>query len=542
MEHLDEMTCLLYLEGQFDAQRARACSDHVDACPSCRALLRTLERESLLFVRALREEEETVPARLLALPGRGVRPLAWAWAASLALAATGSYALYAGYVQPAQEKLAQAGFGAGSLFDLLLFEVAFWKGWQPMLTLLETLAFLAVCGVALALLSPLLRRWAPFAAVLVLCLAFGGLPAPTSAAEVRHAQFEVVPTDQTIKNDLIFFGQSLRINGAVDGDVIAFGNSVDVNGRVTGDLISFAQSVHVTGEIDGNIRSFSNNLTLSGRVGKNVIAFLEKWSLEPEGKIGGSLTIFAETLSLDGKIGRDLLAFAGFTNLDGSIGGGMDLRGGTLAIGPTAKIDGKALFECQSAKYKPDVSPEAKLASPLEVRIAEPHKEHAAAGAIVWKCIWTAAVFLFGVVLFFLWPKFAGDAVRSADRYGASFGLGGLVLCGLPIAAVIACVTVVGLALGLTALLTWLLVLLFAAQLIVGAWLGEKLIGRAIGTPALVGRMALGLIIIRVLAAVPFLGFWVRLAVVLWGMGALSLAAYRRFASGTPAQQAPLPA
>jgi len=545
MEHLDEMTCLLYLEGQFGPERARACSVHLDACVSCRTLLRALERESRLLARALREEDEAVPARLFALPGRPGRSLAWAWAASLALAATGSYALYAGYVEPAQEKLAQAGFGTSSLFSLLLFEGALWKGWQSMLTVLEVLAMVTLAGAGVALLYRRLRRWAPLALVLVSFLALAGLPAPAAAAEVRHAQFEVVPADQTIKNDLIFFGQSLHINGTVDGDVIAFANSVDVNGRVTGDLISFAQSVHVTGEIGGNIRGCANNITLSGNLGKNVIAFVEKWSLEPAGKIGGSLTIFGETVSLDGELGRDLLAYDAFTNLDGSIGGGMYLRGGNLTIGPTAKIAGKALFEGQRG-YKPRVSPQAKLASPLEVHVLESHPEHTAARTIMWKIIWTAAVFLFGLVLFSLWPKFSDDAVRSADRYGASLGLGVLVLFGLPIAAIIACVTVVGLVLGLTTLLAWLLVLLFAAQLIVGAWLGEKLIGRAIGTPALVGRMALGLVIIRVLAAVPHLGIWVRFAVVLWGMGALSLAAYRRFAPGaapaSPTQQAPLPA
>jgi cytoskeletal protein CcmA (bactofilin family) len=544
MEHLDEMTCLLYLEGQFDPERARACSAHLDACPSCHTLLQALEHESHLLARALHEGDEAVPARLLALPGRAMQPLGWAWAASLGLAATGSYALYAGYVEPAQQKLAQAGFSTGSLLNLMLFEGAFWKGWQSMLTVLEVLAMVTLGGAAIALLYRRLRRWTPLALVLASLLAVAGLPSPAAAAECRKAEYLVIEKDQVVKNDLIFFGGRLRIDGTVDGDVITFSNAVDISGRVTGDLITFAQSVHVPGQIDGNIRSFANNVTVAGTVGKNVTTFAELWTLEPTGKIGGSLTLLTKANSLEGKIGRDLLAFAGFTNLNGSIGGGMHLYGDTLTIGPTAEITGKALFECHPG-YKPEVSPQAKLASPLEVRVAESRKEHPTTGTVIWKIIWTATVFLLGLVLFFLWPKFTDDAVRSADRYGASFGLGLVVLFGLPIAAVIACVTVVGLALGLTALLAWLLVLLCAAQLVVGAWLGEKLIGRAIGTPALVGRMALGLIIIRALAAVPFLGFWVWLAVVLWGMGALSLTAYRRFVPGlapvSPAQQAPLP-
>jgi hypothetical protein len=59
--------------------------------------------------------------------------------------------------------------------------------------------------------------------------------------------------------------------------------------------------------------------------------------------------------------------------------------------------------------------------------------------------------------------------------------------------------------------------------------------------------MALGLVIIRILGMIPHLSFWVWLAVFFWGMGALSLAIYRRLQpgpAGPPAMpiEAPLPA
>ena len=49
-------------------------------------------------------------------------------------------------------------------------------------------------------------------------------------------------------------------------------------------------------------------------------------------------------------------------------------------------------------------------------------------------------------------PRFAEEAVKSAERYGASAGLGVLVLFGVPIAACIACITVVGLFIGMASL------------------------------------------------------------------------------------------
>ncbi|HEY8714839.1 MAG TPA: hypothetical protein VIM00_05625, partial [Candidatus Acidoferrum sp.] len=38
-----------------------------------------------------------------------------------------------------------------------------------------------------------------------------------------------------------------------------------------------------------------------------------------------------------------------------------------------------------------------------------------------------------------------------------------------------------------------------------------------------------GVILMRVVEMIPHLGGWVKFAVILWGMGAISLALYRRF-------------
>jgi len=54
MDHLDEMTCLLYAERQLDRARAQAVSAHTQDCAACRTLLRALDRESRLLTRAMR--------------------------------------------------------------------------------------------------------------------------------------------------------------------------------------------------------------------------------------------------------------------------------------------------------------------------------------------------------------------------------------------------------------------------------------------------------------------------------------------------------
>jgi hypothetical protein len=43
-----------------------------------------------------------------------------------------------------------------------------------------------------------------------------------------------------------------------------------------------------------------------------------------------------------------------------------------------------------------------------------------------------------------------------------------------------------------------------------------------------IGRMVSGLLILRVVMMVPYVGAWIKFVVVVWGVGAISLALYRR--------------
>ena len=111
VKHLDEMTCLLYLERQLDRARGLEVSAHTQECERCRTLLRALERESRLLTRAMLEDTEPLPSRLAQFQERAKRSIQWIWGLAFGLAATGVYALYTGYVQPWQKQLEQAGFG-----------------------------------------------------------------------------------------------------------------------------------------------------------------------------------------------------------------------------------------------------------------------------------------------------------------------------------------------------------------------------------------------------------------------------------------------
>lgn len=523
MTHYDEMTCMQYLDGQLDRGRAAELAAHVRGCTACGRLLAALEQETRRLREALVEEDEAVPARLLAPPRRA--PASWAWITSLGLAGAGAYTLWTGMIDPWRERLSQAGFGEGNLLTFLFFGGVFWKGWSDMLNLIEMAAMVTLLMVGIGLLGRGRGRWTTVAMWMGAALAVLALPSGAGAAEIRKGKQSFVLTEgEVLKNDLILATGVARIDGTVEGDLIVFCQSLAVNGRVTGDVIAFAQSIRVNGTVEGNVRAFANNLGVTGTVAKNLSVFAQSLELNSPGQVGGGAIVFVAENTLGGRIGRDLLAFAQRTFLSGSIGGDARMQGEQLTIASSTEVQGKTRFR---GRKEPEVEAGAKLASPLEFELIK-HRPDYASPRFYWRqALRWGAAFLLGLVITLLVPAFLREATESGNRPGAAALAGLVALCLVPVVAAIACITLVGLAVGIVTLLLWG-VAIYASQVFFGAWLGRKMLGEAEGTGAGLARLAVGLLAVRAGGNLPYIGGWIWLAVILLGMGAMALALYRR--------------
>lgn len=532
MEHLDEMSCMLYLEGQLDRARAMEVSTHTQGCAACRTLLRAMEREARLLTRAMLEEEEPLPARIASFQERAQRSMQWIWMVTFGLAATAIYAAYTGYVEPLEQRLEQAGFGGTSLLSMLIVQGSFWKGWQSMLSLVEVLALLTIGGFAAAALRKRIRRGSALALVLTgFCAAFAPAPA-ASATEFRNGASVEITKDETVKGDIYFTGQQLTVDGTIDGDLYAWGQEVTVRGHVTGDVFVFVQTARVDGQVDGSVRGFCNNITISGNVTRNLMAWAQVIHVDSRGDIGHNITSFSQTLSIDGKVGRDLLVFNQATRISGTIGGEVKEHGESLTIEETAQIDGPVHFEGEKEAV---VSKQAKLASPVVFTKHVQHHEEWGKSKAFWSTVLLIAFALYGMTLFLVAPDFSREAVQAAENVGASLGLGLLVFFGVLIGCIIAMITLVGLFVGFSSLFVWAIAV-YAAQPVAGALVGQWILGRTRETWPLIGRMLVGLFLIRLATLLPAVGWLIKLGVIWWGLGAIALALYRRFQPPLAAQ------
>jgi cytoskeletal protein CcmA (bactofilin family) len=521
-DHFDEMTALLFLESQLDASRAREVSAHLVTCAACRGLLGALESEGVWLREALAAESESIPAHLIAAPERHTTH--WGWIAAFGLALGGAYSLWSGIVEPWMQQASQAGFTQGNILSMLFFSGAFWKGWDSMRSLMEFMAVATLGGVTLWLLRRHWQRFTTVAVVMGAIVCALALPPSAQAADVEGGKPSyTLAAGQEVKTDLIVAAERARIDGTVDGDLIVTGQIINVDGHVKGDIIAFCEELHVNGPVDGNVRGSCESVALNSTVGKNVMV-AGVVELNEKATVGGTMMLFSGVSELNGKISGDLLAFVGDLNINGLVGRDATIRGDRLTIGPNAQMLGQTTV---TGRHEPDVASGAKLGSPIQYTKPKEGPDYTRFRYYLHQIFFWGASFVFGLLLLLIAPRFFFDAGQTSKKVGPAIGFGLLFLFATPIAAIIVCFTIVGIGVAIAGVFAYI-VAIYASQIVVGSWLGEILLGARVGVGAAVGRLALGLAILRAVRMLPYIGGWITFLVIIWGLGAIVLALYRR--------------
>jgi cytoskeletal protein CcmA (bactofilin family) len=531
--HFDEMTGLLYLESQLDAAHASIVRAHLGTCAECRSLLHALETENAWLHEALTVDDESIPASVIAAPEHNATH--WGWWIAFALVAGGAYTVWTGILEPWYAQASNAGFSQGNVATMLIFSGAFWKGWDTMRTLTEVMAAATLGLVAIWLLR---RQWQRFTAIAFVMGALAcalALPAPAAAADLEHGDPSyMLPAGREVKTDLMVVANRTQIDGDVDGDLIVWSQYLTVNGHVKGDILAVGQEIRVNGPVDGNVRIMCQAATLNSVIAKNAMGWAQALELDTKAKVGGTMTLGTEVAQLNGQIAGDVLATGELIDINGTMGHDVNIRSERLNIGPSAEIDGATKY---LGRREPEISPGAKLASPIAVSYEKRGPDYSQ-GAYYWhRVLFWGAGFLLGLVLLFVAPGFFFDVSQACRRIGPAIGFGALFLFATPIAAIAVCLTIVGLSVGLPVLVLYVIAL-YSTKIFVGAWLGERILGPGVGFGPAVGRMALGLLIIRGLLMLPYVGFLVGLLTVLMGLGAIVLALHRRLAPAAVAAAA----
>ncbi|MFW6149335.1 MAG: hypothetical protein ACOC6D_05725 [Atribacterota bacterium] len=323
------------------------------------------------------------------------------------------------------------------------------------------------------------------------------------AFEIRRGTMVKVSSTEIIEGDLFIAGETIIIEGTINGDLIAAGRTIMMNGIVNGNIMAAAETINIAGQTTRAVRIVGNTLILNGKIGKYLLLAGRDFRMDSSAEVGG-----------------DVLFGARSAHLDGLIKG--DVRSGHewLTVSSTATIQGKLVY---TSRREANIESGARIRGALS-RLVPQEKEFKYGFNIWWLIISFFMSLLVGIVLILLAPervKKVTDSIRR--RPWASLGWGTVLLIVTPIAALIVCVTIIGIPLGLITLILYLIAI-YITQIIIGLFIGKWIIGnfgQVETKAALIGALALGLAIFRLLRLIPYLGFIMGLAAVLFGLGAI---------------------
>ena len=218
------------------------------------------------------------------------------------------------------------------------------------------------------------------------------------------------------------------------------------------------------------------------------------------------------------------------------------VRGRVVTLGDRAVVTRTAVIGdgIRWASDKPVVAPGAQVSGGIE-KLDWKGNSNPLIPAAAWWLAMSISTLVLGLLLLWLAPRAAETtaALMRDGGWGPALGVGFVVLIGLPLLALLALVTVVGIPFAIGLLLA--LVPLAAVGYVTGAWvLGRRMVGPPPDRRFL--AFLAGWAVLRVAGLVPVLGALVFFVTALFGAGALAWALLRsrRAGGATGGPEAPL--
>jgi len=371
---------------------------------------------------------------------------------------------------------------------------------------------------------------------------------PLLAFDARSGMAVTVASGEVVDDDLYVAAETIIIDGTVNGDLWAAGNTITVNGIVNGSVMAAGRIVNINGDITHAVRAVAETININGDVGGDVMAGCGKLNIASTARIGGDLLFGADIAGIDGPVEGNIKGSGREVTISNGVNGNVELEVENLTILSTANIGGDLSYTSEEEAY---IQSGAQIAGATTHKLPEVQPEvkkdwtkvfpFVLFFGVLAKVLSFLMAMVAGVVIIFLAPKkltSITDAIGT--RPGPSAGWGAMILFLTPIAALIVCLTIVGIPVGLITLALYGIAL-YVAQIPVGLFIGRLIIGRfrvVEGKAIMVGALAIGLAILKLLSLIPYFNVVVGIAVVIFGLGAVVAAKSKRRAEAREAASA----
>jgi cytoskeletal protein CcmA (bactofilin family) len=350
---------------------------------------------------------------------------------------------------------------------------------------------------------------------------------------------------EPVHEDLYVFGSAIYIDAPVYGDIWCAGGTVTVNDTIHGDLVAAGGNIYLRGAVLDDVRAAGGTLMISGVIVGDLLIAGGTVTVEPSANIGGDVAMSGGTVTLGSAVQGSVQVTGGKVFLNGSVGKELEFNGGELTlngivagpskiaatklmVGERAALRGNVRYWTDKGEvdFKNALQNGAVLNFDPSLRVHYERPDAKFLGfasfmAVLWYLIASFILIWLGQWLFAKTFKKAAETAHGEPV--RSLGFGFVYFAAVPVGIVLLFITLVGIPVGVIALVFY--GMLFALANIITALVGANWIQarknyqwRSI---QIVG-VALGLLVaLKIVFAIPFVGWIFHVAIVLIAFGAI---------------------
>jgi hypothetical protein len=256
----------------------------------------------------------------------------------------------------------------------------------------------------------------------------------------------------------------------------------------------------------------------------------------PAGQTAGDVVVLDGTVRIDGRATGDVISVSGPVRLNGRVDGDLIAVSDRALLGPAARVGGDLRY----GDERPVLARGASVGGQISKEDwADAGNGWGWLGVLGWWLAVSVSTLIVGALLVWLAPGALYAAERAVrEHLGATIGWGFAIAIGVPLLAILALVTLVGIPFGVALLLAAVPVLLLAYA--TAAWILGRRVLRDRSTSPWAALLA-GWGILRLVALIPVAGALVGFAATVVGLGALTVALWQARTPRTPAARPEAP-
>lgn len=353
------------------------------------------------------------------------------------------------------------------------------------------------------------------------------------ALELRCEDDVLINLDESVDEDFIAIGDTIAIEGKIKGDFIGIGKIVNCRGVIGDDISVVGRNIDIEGDINDSIRAAGEKIKINAHVKSDVILFAGTVKLLEDCLVEGDAIIGGEEVEIDGKFLQNLKVYGKKVKIKGNIAKDVKLKAGKIIIFPGARIGGDIDYTCAEQieiRGNPSVDGEVIWSKPaIKPKGAVSAKSYRK--RFFTNLLFTIPVLFIGLILIAITPAQVYITMHAMDKFpGKSIAAGFVFLICVPAVAVMLFATIVGIPLALIVLLSYFSAI-YISKLFTGMYIGMKIFSLK-DEPrksSLALSLTIGTIIVVMLSTIPRIGGFVRLLIIMFGLGSFVVSRWQTF-------------